>query len=118
MSVAASGKQSETGVSELPLPALDFAVERKKLWPVIRHIRDIREALVDAGAAFSETEQTDHIIFNYKMGQADTFPDPNAAADAKTAVMYQRRRECRGLIFCKTTGRVLARRFHKYVFSS
>jgi RNA ligase len=64
-------------------------------------------------AAFIEADRGDHVIFNYIVAFAGSFPQPDTG-DALTDRQYAILRECRGLIMCSTTGKVLARRFQKF----
>jgi RNA ligase len=63
--------------------------------------------------SFIEADRDNHAIFNYLISLPDSFPQPDTGdpqEDRFRAII----RECRGLIFCKSTGKVLARRFHKF----
>lgn len=63
--------------------------------------------------AFIEADRGDHAIFNYLVAFEGSFPEPTTGdpvVDRARAIL----RECRGLIMCKDTGRVLARRFQKF----
>lgn len=78
---------------------------------------EIRSVVSEHNAAcgqdlFIEADKGDHVIFNYLISTPLTFPvmTGNEEIDRKHAIL----RECRGLIMDKTTGGVLARRFHKF----
>lgn len=63
--------------------------------------------------AFIEADRGDHVIFNYIISFDGAFPAPttgDAELDREFAIL----RECRGLTFCKHTGRVLNRKFAKF----
>eukprot|EP01127_Copromyxa_protea_P022600 TRINITY_DN8192_c0_g1_i1.p1 TRINITY_DN8192_c0_g1~~TRINITY_DN8192_c0_g1_i1.p1 ORF type:complete len:445 (+),score=96.80 TRINITY_DN8192_c0_g1_i1:55-1389(+) len=76
-------------------------------------ISDVREAIAGRDD-FREVRYSDHSVFVYFLGLAkDIFPDPNTAPDQRTKLMWQLRRECRGLVF-DNEGKVIARRFHKF----
>ena len=66
-----------------------------------------------ATQAFIEIDRGDHIVFNYVVAFAHSFPRPDTR-DAALNREYTILRECRGLIMCPTTGTVLARRYHKF----
>lgn len=57
--------------------------------------------------AFLEVERSDFIAYDYAFIFDGVFPD---VTDRVSAIL----RECRGLIMCKRTGNVLARRLHKF----
>jgi RNA ligase len=80
----------------------------------IEETRDvIREHNASLGVeCFIEADRADHIIFNYIVAFAGSFPTPNsgdAIVDRRRAIL----RECRGLTFSKD-GRILARKFGKF----
>lgn len=60
--------------------------------------------------AFIEADRGDHVIFNYLISFPETFPEVNMAEEQRKAAIL---RECRGLTFSKS-GRVMARKFHKF----
>jgi RNA ligase len=53
-------------------------------------------------------------VINYDFCYGATFPSPSQETDPNISRLLLIRRECRGLIFDKDTGKVLARRFHKF----
>jgi RNA ligase len=62
---------------------------------------------------FIEADRGDHVIFNYVVAFADSFPQPTTddpALNREYAIL----RECRGLVFDKTYGVLLSRRYHKF----
>lgn len=71
-------------------------------------------AAIAAQREFTEKFQDDLIIFNYKFCTKNTFPDPASADSPEQARLLSVRRECRGLVFSAETGRVTARRYHKF----
>ena len=83
-------------------------------FPQLTHVSKVREAIKDC-KEFSETTRDGLVIFNYKFGKSDTFPDPaDSSLDDETRLHYLIRRECRGLIFDAETGQLLARPYHKF----
>jgi T4 RnlA family RNA ligase len=75
-------------------------------FPSIEHIDQVRAAIAGADE-FIEVGRSDHIIFDYRFVTATSFPDVGSTEAAL-------RREARGLIFDRSTGKVLGRRFHKF----
>jgi len=82
-------------------------------FPSIEHIDQVRAAIVGADE-FAEIGRTDHIIFDYRFVTATSFPNIDPDGDASEATLAALRREARGLIFDRATGKVLGRRFHKF----
>lgn len=78
-------------------------------FPVLEHIDQIRSAVAGADE-FIAVDRGDHIIFDYKFVTSTSFPD----VDASQPAMATLRREARGLIFERASGKVLGRRFHKF----
>jgi T4 RnlA family RNA ligase len=63
--------------------------------------------------AFIEADRGDHVIFNYVVAFEHSFPPPytgDPALDREYAIL----RECRGLTFCTSTGRIIARKYNKF----
>jgi len=85
----------------------------KYQFPVINHISEV-QAAVRGLDEFICADRGDHLIFNYLVNFSTTFPDPMSVNDPETARLYALRRECRGLIFSKATGRVIRRPYHKF----
>lgn len=78
---------------------------------VSRVVREHNEAL--EMNVFIEADRGDHVIFNYLLNFEGVFPDfveGDEAENRRVGIL----RECRGLIFDKETGLVIARRFHKF----
>ncbi|KAH3761106.1 RNA ligase, T4 RnlA family protein [Pelomyxa schiedti] len=84
------------------------------LFPIIDSIEQVRSAI--AGCAFfTEATKEDEIVFNYRFGHCDAFPDPfGPGLTPQERENYMIRRECRGLVFQKSSGTVIARGFHKF----
>lgn len=88
------------------------------IFPVIENIEQIRTAIRNRDE-FLEIQRDDHIVFDYVIQKEDTFPkipfypDPyfELTEQAEQAALL---RECRGIIFCKQTGKVIRRPFHKF----
>lgn len=72
----------------------------KYQFPVITDINQARLAIKDR-PEFVEAVRDGYTVFNYNLSKEDSFD-------------CHLRRECRGLIFCNQTGKVLARRLHKF----
>ncbi len=65
------------------------------------------------------SDNKDLIFFNYRFCTHKTFPPLAAAANAKERLLFQIKRECRGLVFraepgSKVDGVLEARMFHKF----
>ena len=110
--------------------------KKESIFPIDIRIQDVREAIKE-GKDIREFVFEEYIVtnldspyfllhftflllkitvikvFSYTLIKEDTFPDPKEAPDERTKLLWQLRRECRGLIFSKE-GKVLARRFHKF----
>jgi RNA ligase len=81
-------------------------------FPHIEHIDELRAALAGR-TEFCFAEKDGYTVANYFVNLADTFPTPDTK-DPAINRDYMLRREARGIIFCSTTGRVIARRYHKF----
>jgi hypothetical protein len=62
---------------------------------------------------------TELVFFNYRFCTHKTFPPLDSAANAKERLLFQIKRECRGLVFrvepgSKHAGKLEARMFHKF----
>lgn len=90
-----------------------FVRRNSTLFPHEVTIEDCREAIKGV-PGFKETRTGDHICFNYNFCWKETFPNPLSVVDHKVAFYLKVRRECRGIIFDAQTGKVLARKFHKF----
>lgn len=77
-------------------------------FPEILHMRDVLAA-IEGREEFvvKQCPIANVTIVNYLINFEDTFP---AVTDRRTALL----RECRGITFCSTTGRVLSRKYHKF----
>lgn len=62
---------------------------------------------IEGRTEFVVADRGDHIIINYAVAFADTFAPVASVGDAI-------RRECRGLIFRKSDGKIIRRPFHKF----
>lgn len=77
-------------------------------FPVINHIDDVLPAIEgrnEFGVYYHDTY--DIVVINYNVNFEDTFPEIKTELDAI-------RRECRGIVFQASTGKILARRYHKF----
>lgn len=63
---------------------------------------------------FRVSEKLDLVIFNYDFAFRQSFPDPMLEETEKMRRLMSIRRECRGIIFHKETGNLVARRLHKF----
>eukprot|EP01132_Coremiostelium_polycephalum_P006072 gene6072-7564_t len=91
----------------------DYLERNKSLFPQNITIEDCREAIKGV-SGFRETVRGDIICFNYDYCFRDTFPDPLKESDPKLSFLYKVRRECRGILFNKKTGKLVCRKFHKF----
>jgi len=93
-------------------------------FPMIKHIEEVRQAINDR-TEFVEARRDGFIVFNYLVCLPDTFPEVEtvefASAHNSVITYFNResrdsaiRRECRGITFCAETGKVVARKFHKF----
>jgi len=76
------------------------------MFPEINHIDDVLSA-IKARDEFIVAEREGYKVVNYMVALQDTFPD-RIHKDAGIL------RELRGIIFCSETGKILARRLHKF----
>lgn len=113
-----------------------FNEAEDSLFPIDLKLEDVRAA-ISGRNDFREIEGTDYIIFVYFLGMSnklfwsiscssilvfiffkfldkDIFPPLSSAKSAKERFYLKLRRECRGLVFSKTTKQVISRRFHKF----
>lgn len=78
------------------------------------HIDDYLAA-IDGCNDFIVVRKPGYVVLNYLVVKSDTFPDPNepdiSLQDRRNRIL---RRDCRGIIFCETTGKVLRKCFHKF----
>ena len=87
-------------------------------FPKNLHLDEVRAAIAAHNErlgtkAFIEADRGNHVIFNYLVAFADSFPHPSTG-DIELDRQYAILRECRGLTFCKETGRVANRKFAKF----
>lgn len=75
-------------------------------FPTIQHINDVRP-LVKGRDDFSISERDEFIYICYNRMTPDTFPAINSEDDKIL-------RECRGITFSAATGRIIARKYHKF----
>lgn len=73
------------------------------MFPEINHISDVLPSLV-GHPEFLVVQKEGHTVVDYCVALPTSFVGEGADI----------RRECRGLIFCSVTGKVLARRYHKF----
>lgn len=76
-------------------------------------LADLRDA-IRGNDSFYEKQRGGFVVFDYRSVNARTFQDPSTLATPKERRRARLRLECRGLLVCGRTGRVLARRFHKF----
>ena len=88
---------------------------QSSIFPVLEGnvLRELR-AVVSAHNLFFEKTYDGYSAFDYRGLAASVFPDPSSARGVQQRREYMLRRECRGLLVDTGTGRVLARRFHKF----
>ena len=98
---------------DVPTDPSQFRYPNLDLFPHGIDISEAREA-IKGRADFREIIGSDYSSFVYLLVNDDSFPHPQLASDEKTARLWQIRRECRGIIFSKSTGKVISRRFHKF----
>lgn len=75
-------------------------------FPIITHIDDVLPAIVGC-SDFIVAKKDGYTVVNYMVAKNDTFPEVVKEFDAI-------RRECRGIIFCSETGKILRRPLHKF----
>eukprot|EP01128_Nolandella_sp_AFSM9_P003075 TRINITY_DN1354_c4_g1_i1.p2 TRINITY_DN1354_c4_g1~~TRINITY_DN1354_c4_g1_i1.p2 ORF type:complete len:399 (-),score=83.32 TRINITY_DN1354_c4_g1_i1:2091-3287(-) len=75
---------------------------------------DDARAAVSGCPEFYEKQADGLIIFNYRYCNPATFPDPQLAVDDRQKLLFQIKRECRGLVFSAETEKVISRRYHKF----
>lgn len=75
-------------------------------FPVIANISDVLPA-IEGDSSFIVADRGDHIIVNYVVAGAETFPPIMTRNDAI-------RRECRGITFDKASGRIIRRPYAKF----
>lgn len=75
-------------------------------FPKITHLDDVLPA-IKGRDEFVVADRDAYTVVNYNVGFVDTFPPVETVNDAL-------RRECRGIIFDGRTGKIIARRPHKF----
>lgn len=78
----------------------------KYQFPTIRHINDVLPA-IEGDSNFIVVKKECYTVINYVVAGTDTFPEV-------TTVYAAIRRECRGIIFCSVTGKILRRPVQKF----
>ncbi|MFA5489708.1 MAG: RNA ligase [Candidimonas sp.] len=81
-------------------------------FPKIETINDVLPA-IDGRDEFIVSNKGDYTVIDYIVNHSDTFPDYRFLHD-KERDMAIMRRECRGLLFCSHSGKILSRRYHKF----
>jgi len=81
----------------------------KYAFPTITHIDQVLAA-VKGRDEFKVANKGDYLVVNYFVNFADTFPE----VKGENALLMALRRECRGIIFCANTGKILRRPLHKF----
>ena len=69
----------------------------------IESLKQAEEA-IEGRKEFHKIEKEDYVVFNYRFGLAETFPDPSSAKDEAEREKYKLLRELRGpfpLIFAQ-----------------
>lgn len=94
-------------------------------FPHINHINDVLPAIQDS-PEFIVADRGAYKIINYVVAHPETFPEVKTVGltngEHTIEGIYETekdhyaaiRRECRGLIFCSETGKILRRPFHKF----
>ena len=80
-------------------------------FPNIHHIDDVRAAIAGRDE-FVIAERGEFNIVCYVVAYPDSFPE--VEVDGVYNLYAAIRRECRGMIFCSTTGRIIRRPLHKF----
>jgi T4 RnlA family RNA ligase len=77
-------------------------------FPKITHLQQVLDAIEGRDEFVVKVDEAHgYTVVNYLVNFEDTFPTVLTERDALL-------RECRGITFCSTTGRVLARKYHKF----
>lgn len=87
-------------------------------FPRIEHIDDVLWAIDDCDNIYV-AEKEGYNVINYHMLDENTFPPVKTAGGSvkdreRRLLKYALRRECRGIIFCSDTGKILRRPYHKF----
>ena len=88
-----------------PIECIEFDEERKNIFPTLEGnvLNTFRNAVKDT-PNLTEVVHYDFSIFDYK----------DKVEYSKDSHIRSIQNECRGIVICNRTGRVLARRFHKF----
>ena len=88
----------------------------KHAFPIIKHIDDVLPA-IDGRDEFVVADRPGFNVVNYNVAFQDTFimnHDEVMENHGNVIPVAVMRRECRGLIFDSTDGRIISRPFHKF----
>jgi RNA ligase len=87
-------------------------------FPIIKNIKQVREAVGDRKEFIITEKPGGYIVANYLVCLPDTFPDIKLNSEGQFAsredMLYAIRRECRGIKFDVESGHIIARPFHKF----
>jgi hypothetical protein len=103
-------------INDMPLQHDKRKIGRTE-FPILKNISQVRKAIQvlneEVKNAFYEKEDTSgqYIYFNYKFFSRYTFPDPLTHKYPEYCYLL---RECRGLVFEKSSGNIVSRSFHKF----
>jgi T4 RnlA family RNA ligase len=87
------------------------------LFPSITHLNQVLEAIKDVKHQFSIVNDNGFTFIKYKdtnITQRYSFPEYSAAKSEQELEHFKIRRECRGLVFRQSDGKLVVRRFHKF----
>lgn len=103
-----------TTFKKLPLPYQKL--EMNNQFPILEGniLSYLKEITRENNTIFVEKDFGDYSSFDYKSSTIPTFPNPSQFKNQKDIWIAGLKRECRGLIICNKSGKVLARRFHKF----
>lgn len=90
----------------------------KYKFPVINHISDLLPA-IEGDTNFIVAEKDGYTVVTYNLSTPEAFPPIKVAGGsakmrAERSLHNALRRECRGIIFCSETGKILRRPYHKF----
>jgi hypothetical protein len=102
-------------------------MEVPQIFPTSISLEDAREA-IKGSSEFFEKNENDTVVFSYKYCTQRTFPSLENYTGRELYLQQVKRynsiylplflifsfRECRGIIFNRETGQVIARRYHKF----
>ncbi|EFA84232.1 hypothetical protein PPL_03309 [Heterostelium album PN500] len=92
---------------------IDYKVRNSTLFPHNITVEDCRLAIKDV-VGFREVKRENTIVFTYDSLYDESFPNPDEESDPKKSFLLKIRRECRGIIFDQSNGKLLSRKFHKF----